>query len=37
MDAVMIGSIATVVVSIIIIAYMFVKGYQLINKKPGEK
>lgn len=37
MDAVMIGAIATVVVSIIIIGYLFFKGYQLIHKNPGEK
>ncbi len=37
MDAVVIGSILTVVVSIIIVAYLFVKGYKLINDDSGKK
>lgn len=37
MDAVVIGSILTVVVSIIIIVYMVVKGIKLINEDPKDK
>ncbi len=31
MDAVVIGAILTVVASVIIVAYLFIKGYKLIN------
>jgi hypothetical protein len=36
MDAVAIGAILSVVVSIIIFVYLLIKGIQLINKDPGE-
>jgi len=37
MDAVEIGAYLTVAVSIVIVVYMFIKGYQLINKDPDKK
>ncbi len=37
MDAVAIGAILTVVISIVIVGFLFIKGYQLINKDPNEK
>ena len=37
MDKVVIGSIAAVVATIIIVVYLVVKGLKLINSSPGEK
>ncbi len=37
MDAVAVGAFITVGLALVIIGYLFYKGYQLMNKDPGSK
>ncbi len=37
MDAVAIGAILTVIASVVIVVYMFIKGYKLINGSSDKK